>query len=317
MKNWRKSFVLIMVVCFSVGMLAACTDNAENAPIEPVSEVISEEVPVAEPSEVEEESISEEISEETGGVEYFDFASYDEFFAYLTELNRTAIVDYDFSKGAERQAIIPNSAKYTLEGEDRGLAVISANKSIVDVKTNVDYIDASMWDNTEWTIYFDTIGTDLEVSFTVVYEDGTEEDFTICVTTSGVGTADASQEVEIVNYTNYDDFFAYLKERNQTTIVYYNFSSEDNIQAILPNNSKYTLLYEDISMVMFYPNKKVLEIKIDSDYIRYMESSTKYGEQIWSITIETTGTDIEVPVTINYEDGTVEEYTVYITTAGQ
>lgn len=182
MKNWRKSFVVIMVVCFSVGMLAACNDNAENEPIEPVSEVISEEVFVAEPSVVEEESISEEILEETGGVEYFNFANKAELMTYLEELNQTTVVWYNFSEGTE-QAIIPNGEKYTIEG-DNSVTVISTNKNIVDVRENVDYIDAMKAENKEnqWGVFIETTGTDLEVSFTVVYEDGTEEDFTIYVT---------------------------------------------------------------------------------------------------------------------------------------
>ncbi|MBQ7765278.1 MAG: hypothetical protein IJ397_00370 [Lachnospiraceae bacterium] len=184
-KCWKRLAVVLavgsMLVVGLVGCNGAEVPEAEVIESEVVSESVSEEVS----EEVTSEAESESVEEEAGGVEYVNYANKVELMTYLEELNQTTIIWYNFSIGTE-QAIIPNGEKYTLEG-DNSVTVISTNNNIVDIRANVDYIDTLKSESKEnqWAIYVETTGTDLEVSFTVVYEDGTEEDFTIYITKEG------------------------------------------------------------------------------------------------------------------------------------
>ncbi len=184
--NRNRSLVVLLVLCaiLSVTLIGCKKPAAENpAPSTPTSEVESEVVSeeVSEPvSEEPSEEVSEEVSTE---VEFFNFADKYEMMAYLKKLNQTTIVDYDFTERTE-QAIIPNGGKYTFEGDNNMLSVVSINKTITDIEAHNNYFypqESAVGDGI-WRLFIETTGTDMEVSFTVMYDDGTSEDFTIYVT---------------------------------------------------------------------------------------------------------------------------------------
>lgn len=320
----RKNIVIILCVMLTM-LLVGCSKEeevtSELSTSEVESEVVSEEVsePVSEEVVENTEPEVEIVNIDTTGVR-----PPDALLEYVKTLNKTVIVDYNFSESSE-VSIIPNGAKYTM-GENEydiyNLNIISTVKDISELNTNVNYLSFVEDSNIDgkWIIYIETIGTDIEVSFTAVYEDGTEEDFTIYVT---IGEdVSLSQEVEILNYDNYDAFMDYLKSFNQTIIADYHFT-EKSEQAIIPNGAKYTLKGEsdatallagetDVPVVydlaVIPTGRKIKSIKTNVDYISVIESD------ICFIIIETVGTDIEVSFTVNYEDGTSEDFTIYVTT---
>ena len=181
----RKSIVLVLCLILMTIFVGCGKEVAVEEPTPPTSEVVyevvSEEVsePVSEePSEVVSEEVSEETVEE---VEVINFSNAKELINYAKGLNKTTIVEYDFSEDGNSQAIIPNGANYTLQTGNT-LYVVS-NKEILSVDASLDYVLISenpLLDN--WVLYIDNTGTDIEVSFTVNYADGTSEDFTIYVT---------------------------------------------------------------------------------------------------------------------------------------
>lgn len=181
----RKSIVLalclmLMMVFVGCGKEVAEEDSTSLASevefetvLEPVYEEVSEPV-----SEEPSEEVAEEIAPE---VEFVNFSNLDELVAYSAELNQTIIVEFDFSVDGSTQAIIPNGSNYTMQLGER-LRVI-AIKEVESIDTNVDGIGI-MEGTTQnvWVVGVYNSGTDMEVSFTVKYTDGTSEDFTIYVT---------------------------------------------------------------------------------------------------------------------------------------
>ena len=324
----RKNILIILCVMLAV-LLVGCEKEeemtSELSASEVESEVVSEEVsePISEEAVENTEPEVEIINIDTSGIR-----PPDALLEYVKTLNKTVIVDFDFSESTE-VSIIPNGAKYTM-GENEydiySLSIMSTAKDISEFKTNVNYISFEknpLIDST-WTMYLETVGTDLEVSFTVVYEDGTEEDFTIYVT---IGEdVSLPQEVEILSFDNYDAFMDYLKPFHQTIIADYNFS-EKTEQAIIPNGAKYTLKGEsDVTAVLagevdipvvyeiavISTGRMIKDITTNVDYISVTEPSD--FSNICFIYIETVGTDLEVSFTVNYEDGTSEDFTIYVTT---
>lgn len=114
-------------------------------------------------------------------------------------------------------------------------------------------------------------------------------------------------EVEITNFSTSDELRDYLKTLNKTTIVNFDFSEEEIIQAIIPNGASYIVERGTIRVIS---PQNILEVNTSVDYV---ESNKSVNDNEWVVRIQTTGTNIEVPLTIMYEDGTIEEYTVYIT----
>ena len=185
--NRNRSLVALLVLCALLAVtLVGCkkpvAENPTPTTSEVVSEVISEEVSEPVSEEPSEEVVSEEVSEEpVEEVEVVNFSNAKELINYAKGLNKTTIVEYDFSEDGNSQAIIPNGANYTLQTGNT-LYVVSA-KEILSVDASLDYVLISenpLLDN--WVLFIDNTGTDIEVSFTVNYADGTSEDFTIYVT---------------------------------------------------------------------------------------------------------------------------------------
>lgn len=327
----KKSIVMLLCMMLTV-LLVGCGKEAEEtselSTSGIASDVVSEEV--SEP--VSDEVISEEDTEpeveivtiDTNGV-----GPSEALFKYVKTLNKTVIVDYNFSESSD-VSIIPNGAKYTINEDEYSiyLNIIPAAKEISEIKSDVNYLSFGVHPINEgaWCVYIETTGTDIEVAFTVIYDDGTEEDFAFYVTIGEGENISLSQEVEILNYDNFDAFMEYLKAYRQTIIADYSFL-EKTEQALIPNGSHYTLQGEgevgavlagegdapivyDLSVIS--TGRTIKDITPNVDYISVTEPSDVLN--ICYIYIETVGTDLEVSFTVNYEDGTSEDYTIYITT---
>lgn len=183
----QKRLISTVFIIISFGLLlTGCKDAEETVPeassSEAVSEVISEEVS-EEVSEAESEAVaSEKMSEEiVEDVVIVNFSNSKELIEYVNGYNKTTIVEYNFSEEGSSQSIIPNGSKYTMQMGN--ILMIVSIKEVSNVESSIDYI--TTMENTlsnTWAVYIDTAGTDLEVSFTVNYTDGTSEDFTIYVT---------------------------------------------------------------------------------------------------------------------------------------
>lgn len=323
----RKNILIILCVMLAV-LLVGCEKEeemtSELSASEVESEVVSEEVsePISEEAVENTEPEVEIVNIDTSGVR-----PPDALLEYVKTLNKTVIVDFDFSESTE-VSIIPNGAKYAM-GENEydiySLSIMSTAKDISEFKTNVNYISFEknpLIDST-WTMYLETVGTDLEVSFTAVYEDGTEEEFIIYVTRGEEVLL--PQEVEILNFENYDAFMEYLKPFHQTIIADYNYEKIE--QAIIPNGAKYTLkgksdvtaiLAGEVDVPVVYyievipTGRTIKDITPNVDYITVTEPS-EFTNTCY-IDIEMVGSDLEVSFTVNYEDGTSEDFTIYVTT---
>ena len=312
-KCWKRLAVVLAVGTVLAVGLVGCNEaevpEAEVIESEVVSETVSEEVS----EEVTSEAESESVEEENGGVEYVNFNDKYELMAYLKGLKKTIVIDYDFSKGTE-QAIISNGGKYTLKDDNNMLSVISTNKTITDIESHNKYFYAQepVTDDGRWSIFIQTTGADLEVSFTVMYDDGTSEDFTIYVTlgedaAEGIGQASTS-EVETVQFSNVDELVAYLTGLNKTSIVEFNFSVDENSQSIIPNGAKYTMQRGERLHVV--SAKEVESVDANVDNIVIIEP---FIENVWAVGVYNSGTDMEVSFTVNYKDGTSEDFTIYVT----
>ncbi len=174
---WKRFAVVLTVGTMLAVGLVGCNETE-------VTE--SEEVVSEEPSEKESEVVSEETSEEvskeaTEEVEVVNYSDVAGLEKYLQELNKTTFVEYNFGMEGSSQTIVPVGSNYTMQlGDALG---IYSNKEITSVVANVDNIDiwSPMMGNI-WNIFINTTGTDMEVSCTIKYEDGTQEDVTVYVT---------------------------------------------------------------------------------------------------------------------------------------
>lgn len=112
--------------------------------------------------------------------------------------------------------------------------------------------------------------------------------------------------VQMVKFDSIDELLSFGKSLEDTTIAVYEFFYKDKGQALLYDGAHYNI-----------PEDFYLEIMSSKN----ITSATSTAENVavrkiddyWTIYIETTGTDIEVPVTITYDDGTEETITIYVT----
>lgn len=127
---------------------------------------------------------------------------------------------------------------------------------------------------------------------------------------SEVASEEVSEEpvVEEVNFSNATELFNYLKNTNETKVTEFSFSQEGSSQMVIPNGSKYTMKFGFLLYIV--SNKEISEVITNAEYIE-----TKSGREpgTWGVYIKTTGTDLEVPLTIKYADGTEEEILLYVT----
>ena len=181
--NRNRRNLLALSVMLAV-LLAGCNKPvAENpAPSTPTSEVESEVVSeeVSEPvSEEPSEEVSEEAAEE---VEVVNFSNTTDLLEYINGFNKTTIVEFNFSQSGSSQSIIPNGSNYTMKlGNMIGVIPF---KEVEIIEANSDNISImSPMEANIWMVFINETGTDIEVSCTIKYADGTEEDITVYVTT--------------------------------------------------------------------------------------------------------------------------------------
>lgn len=115
-----------------------------------------------------------------------------------------------------------------------------------------------------------------------------------------------SNEVEYVNFSNVNELLEHLEKYDRTTIVQYNFSEEGAPQAIIPNGGHYTI--KEGTLISVIPNKEITDVQANVGHIVVEPSMTG-----WIIYFSTTGTDLETSFTVNYADGTLEDFTIYVT----
>lgn len=183
MKKINVLLVLVMVVF--VATLAGCKKTSavvdkpvasETVSSEEVSEEVSEE-----PSEEVSEEVSEEPSEETKEVEEVNFSNANEVVEHFKEINEVAIVECNFAQEGSSQFVIPNGSNYTMQ-MGKSLMLIPS-KEVNSIESNVENVTIreSAVKGT-WLAVIFTTGTDIEVSATIKYADGTEEDILLYVT---------------------------------------------------------------------------------------------------------------------------------------
>lgn len=116
--------------------------------------------------------------------------------------------------------------------------------------------------------------------------------------------------VQMVYCESYEEMEPYFEGLENAVVVVFKFSVAEKGQAILYNGAHYTM--EENFFMRIQSPKAVEYINSDAEYVRIVTQQD--GEEIQFIMkVETTGTDIEVPITIKYTDGTEEILTVYIT----
>lgn len=128
--------------------------------------------------------------------------------------------------------------------------------------------------------------------------------------TSEVSESEIVDGVQMVHYKTYDELVSYFKTLDTPIIAVYNTGKIEEGQAILYDGAYYTLQESCVATVKT-PNV-IKTVTSTAEYVYILDVDYE-GEHEWNISVETTGTDIEVPLTITYEDGTEETITVYIT----
>lgn len=183
MKKINVLLVLVMVVF--VATLAGCKKTSAVVDKPVASETVSSEETSSEvseePSEEVSEEVSEEPSEETKEVEEVNFSNANELVEHFKSTNETAIVECNFSQTGSSQFVIPNGSNYTMQMA-KSLMIIPA-KEVSTIESNVDNVKIGETPTEYlWLAVILTTGTDIEVSATIKYADGTEEDILLYVT---------------------------------------------------------------------------------------------------------------------------------------
>lgn len=116
--------------------------------------------------------------------------------------------------------------------------------------------------------------------------------------------------VQMVYYENYEELIPFFDTVEQAVVVVFNFAYPEKGQALLYDGAYYTI--EKDWVMTIKSNNTIENIVSSSDSVEILNYEYE-GRNEWDITLYATGTDIEVPLTITYEDGTEETLTVYIT----
>lgn len=149
-------------------------------------------------------------------------------------------------------------------------------------------------------------------SITITVNDGEYLSLSGCYITTKDNLAEAAPQivdgVQMVYFDSYAELGAFTDTLEDTAIVVYHFfvGYKDKGQAIVYDGAHYTI-----------PESFYLDV-VSSKNIQRASSIAEYVyvgkvEDAWGVWVNTTGTDIEVPVTIEYEDGTEETITIYVT----
>lgn len=116
--------------------------------------------------------------------------------------------------------------------------------------------------------------------------------------------------VQVVYCESYEEMEPYFKGLENAVVVVFEFYYPEEGQALLYNGAHYTI--KDEFFMRIETPKEVEYINSNLEYV-IISTSEEEGEIQIKMTVETTGADIEVPITIKYTDGTEETLTVYIT----
>lgn len=152
-----------------------------------------------------------------------------------------------------------------------------------------------------------------EVESEVVFEEVSEpvsEEPSEEVVSEEVSEPEIVDGVQMIYYETYADMNKTLENLDKSAVVAYSFYTPEKGQAIMYDGAHYTI-EKDFATIVRCPNT-IKKVTSTEEYVHILDYDYE-GVHEWAITIYTTGTDIEVPLTITYEDGTEETLTVYIT----
>lgn len=116
--------------------------------------------------------------------------------------------------------------------------------------------------------------------------------------------------VQVVYYDTWEELYEYVGTIDETVIVMFSFNHSEKGQPILYNGAHCTI-EEDFAIVVKSP-KTITSITSEKGSVLVSDSDYE-GIHEWDVGLYEVGTDIEVPLVITYEDGTEENFTVYIT----
>ncbi len=117
--------------------------------------------------------------------------------------------------------------------------------------------------------------------------------------------------VQVVYYDTYEEFINFIDNTLGSTVISLTcFNYPEKGQWILYNGAHCTL-EENFSMTIESP-KTITNITSEKGSVLVVDYEYE-GRYVWDIGLYEEGTDIEVPLVITYEDGTEENFTVYIT----
>ncbi len=120
--------------------------------------------------------------------------------------------------------------------------------------------------------------------------------------------------VQVVYYDTweklYDYVYDYIETVDETVLVVFSFNHSENGQLIVYNGAHFTL--EEDFVMTFKSSKTITSITSEKGSVLISDYDYE-GYYEWDIGLYEEGTDIEVPLVITYEDGTEENFTVYIT----
>lgn len=117
--------------------------------------------------------------------------------------------------------------------------------------------------------------------------------------------------VQTVKYDSAEELESFVDSLEGTVIAVYNFFYKDKGQALLYDGAYYNIP-EDFTLDILSQKGIASAITTAENVSVGKMYIDGYGDK-WFILIQTTGTDIEVPVTITYDDGTEENFTIYVT----
>lgn len=193
-KSVKKIVLGFVIGAILVVSLIGCKDAEETVPEASTSEVISEvesEVISEEVAEdMSEEAVLEEVSEEENempeivdGVQIVNYSNEEELEGYCEKIENPTIAVFNFTFVEKGQAILYDSAHYTIEKDF--FMTINSSKKIQTVNAQAEYISITNSvndDGVEWRLFVDTTGKDIEVPLTIIYEDGMDETLTVYIT---------------------------------------------------------------------------------------------------------------------------------------
>lgn len=323
MRIFGKKWLVMVLACLAVGLLVACGNDAENIPAEPTTEAVQEEVSTA---EVSEEVISEEVSETESdvteiinGVEMVYCTNFDELSEYVSTLDSSVFVEYSFANLgtiASGQAILYDGAHYTMREDSYLHFLYKPGVKEVSSELNKIELEIEVGMNGWFVIIWDLV-EDKEIPFTIEYEDGSQELFTVYVTKDWYGSweegyipvetkLEVEGNAELTSYDSKEEFLEYLKTEENEGVAIGAYIRDANKQALLYDGSHCST---NESLEFRIADNGIYDI-VAPGWISVALSS---DEGFYSIKIvDNYMLDMTLPLDILYDDGTKEKITVNI-----